>query len=185
MDINYKNSILEKSFLERKYLIIVNIVLGLALVVSAVSLYFKLNNYKIVIVPETLRNEAYITNQSVSNSYIKSFTEHIINLKFNVTPATVSSQYKKLLFLTNKSKYSFFKDYLEKERDTIIKQGISLLFVPLNIEIDDSKLTAHVKGDYKMIIGKKVLMEQSKVYSFNFSYHEPQLFLDSIKESNE
>jgi len=156
--------------------IILNILLSLII-------YYVMGYEKVVLVPPTLTNPAWISQKNVSSSYLSSMSLFYAELRFNLTPSNASVQRQLFLDYVDPSQYEKLKTELIEEEEHLKKEHISISFYATEVpRVDTAKLIAKVPGDIQYIVGDSLQPSQHVIYEIHYRLIGGKLLIRSIEE---
>ena len=137
---------------------------------------------------------SYIASSStVDASYLDLMTMNLLNLRFNVSPATVDDANQRLLSHIAPRAYATFLKQLNEEAKLIKKDKLSSTFHQGLIHSDPKKLITVVSGSLEEWVGYNALTastssgvrplkSEQQTYVFQYEYTAGQLWLKSLQE---
>ena len=158
-------------------LIFCNLVLG-------TLLWHQSGHKDIVLIPAGLKQQASVSNDGVSSSYLEAIAIMLANERLNITPGNVKGSNKEILTFVAPEFYSTFSKRLETDASVIETGKISSTFYVDNVETNAAGLEVIIKGRLKRWVGERLLGEDEKTYDLHFNLNGYQLLLDSFQEIN-
>lgn len=153
----------------------------LSIAVVVMTTMFFLKNERLVIVPHALSEKIWIEGNKVSGSYLKQQALIVSMLFLSKTPSSAREQNEALLEITSPSLYGDLKVKLNKEKQFLIDQGTTYLFVPSKISVKESSMIVEVEGDRSTYSAGKLISTLKEKYSYAFVFTGRKLLLDSIQ----
>lgn len=177
-------AILHKT-LERRFhitLIVGGILLASNVILALVSVA-AFQHQTIIVTPPLVSKPFQWSKQQVDVNYLEMMTLFWMNLKLNVTPATIAQQQTVLLKYTTPKYYAHFRATLNKEQKAVTEQHISSTFYPdvKAIKVDGHSLQVQVPGVLRRWINDVAMPEISKTYLIQFHYSNGQLLLNGFR----
>lgn len=137
------------------------------LFLSAVVMFDK---KEVVLVPNSLTQEASIINGKMSAAYMEAMTRDVINLMLNVTPSNIEYTTKSVLKITHPHFYGKLKTSLQERSQDVINRRISIYFSPQTIVPSPDKSGALVVGKLSTYLGKEEVSSEDKTYSITYAF---------------
>ena len=153
--------------------------MGIALVV--ISLLLVTKSERVVVVPYGLEREAWVDGNKVSENYLERHGGIIANLLLNKTSSTAAKQRDFLLSMADPSFYGSLRKRLFEEEKRLKDQGVSYMFLPLDIEADTKHMTVSVAGHRTSYLGEKKLGSQREKYTLSFRFNGNTLLLTGVE----
>jgi len=132
------------AIVENKLQRTINLLLAVSVVLLAVVV---LNQNKIVVIqPEPLGQEAWVTKESASQSYHEAWGLHLAQLTGNITATNVDFLIERLKPMLAPNIYNEVSDILAIQRQAIIEDRITYRFEPKEISFEESTGKVFVFG---------------------------------------
>ncbi|MCX7121691.1 MAG: type IV conjugative transfer system protein TraE [Gammaproteobacteria bacterium] len=168
-----------------KYLSVLVVMLLFCNLSLGLLLWHQSGNEKTILIPENFNKTAVVSDESVDANYLLQSALFFVDARLNVTPDSVDSSDKLVLFHTASEYYSDFSKSLEDESALIKSQKISSAFYISNTQSDPKKLTVIVSGTLKRWVGERALPNSKKTYELHFLLDGNELFLTTFQEIKE
>jgi type IV conjugative transfer system protein TraE len=136
----------------------------------------------IVLIPAGLHQTMRITQGAVSNTYLESMAQMLVNDRLNITPDNVLGSNQNLLTFIDPAFYAAFKKQLSLDAKAIADQKISSSFYINTIRSNPKTLVVSIAGQLKRWVGERFIGQEIKQYQLHFSLHSNQLLLQSFQE---
>lgn len=150
--------------------------------ILAISL---LNSKKsVVLLPSTITSEMGISEDKMSENYLKSFARDIILTSLNVTPVNIDRANKVILEFVPSDLYAIIKKELDERALEIKKKGISQHFFITEIEVQNSD-NVIIKGELSIYIGGNLIETSKKSYLVSLKISNMIVKLIELLELNE
>lgn len=163
------------SLVENKWNRIFNGCLSVAVVILTYLVATK--DQIVVIKPETLGSEAWITKNSASESYKESWGLYLAQLTGNITPANVVFIEERLKPLLSPAIYSDIIDTLQKQALDIQNDRVTMRFEPRFVEYENTTDKVFVYG-YSFVqgaTGDPERTERTYEYKIKISHYAPMI----------
>ncbi|MFC1336962.1 MAG: pilus assembly protein [gamma proteobacterium symbiont of Clathrolucina costata] len=150
---------------------------GLAVAVVLLSYMVFTKEHVVVIQPETLGSEAWITKDQASQSYKESWGLFLAQLTGNITPANVDFLKDRLKPLLSPAIYSDVIDTLETQAQGIKNDRITMRFEPRFVEYETTSDRVFVYG-YSFVkgaTGDEDRQERTYEYRIRISNYAPMI----------
>jgi len=165
---------------QRNAFLTLSLFLSIAITVLAFLLLWK--KERVVILPAALKSEIWIEGENFSPSFLEQYTEFVSNLVLNKTPASAPLKRATILKLTDPVFYDTFKKKLLEEEVSLMAQGASYSFFPVQITVNAEELTGRVVGDRATYVNGKKISENRESYLFGFRSNGSGLLLTAISK---
>jgi conjugal transfer pilus assembly protein TraE len=186
MNIEQKISELTK---EKKNRIVLLGICGILMVVTLMQsitivalLRYALTHHDTHFIPPKISQEFSISEAGVSESYLRDMTNFLTQLRFNVTPSSVTTQFNALLGYVAPSLYGDIRAQLVKEVEQVNHEHLSSAFYPANFEIDSKHLSVKVSGQMKRFVGSEQMSEVRETFLINYAYEYGLLKLTNLEK---
>jgi type IV conjugative transfer system protein TraE len=137
---------------------------------------------RIVITPPIVHHSFWVDHDTVSPMYLSEMTHFFAQLKLTKTPSSAVYQRDMLLRYTDPGYYGAFKNELVAEDDHLTAAHISLVFYPVNMEVNTQDLTASITGDLQSTVGDVRMPSVRVVYKVSYRYDQGRLLVKSFQE---
>lgn len=144
---------------------VVSILLVSNLFLSAAVIF---GDKEVVLVPNSLNEEASIVNGKMSPAYIEAITRDVINLMLNTTPSNVEYSAKSILKITHSKFYGSLKTALTARSNDVLNRKISVVFWPQSITPGEDRSSAFVVGKLVTYLGKEEVSNEEKTYLITY-----------------
>ena len=148
------------------------IIAGVVLLISNLFLSSAVifGDKEMVLVPNSLNQEASIINGKMSPAYVEALTRDVINLMLNITPANVEYATKSILKITHPKFYGQLKTALNDRSKDVINRRISVYFSPQSITPTEDQKGVFVVGKLSTYLGKEEVSSEDKTYSITYAF---------------
>jgi conjugal transfer pilus assembly protein TraE len=169
------DSYIEKEKLKLKSLLNAGLLIGF-LVMLIVNLGLGVTVYQLVIhksrtmTPPTLSKAFTISDATVDESYLEQMGEYFLNLKLNVTPASVHRKYSILLDYVTEEDWPNVQPTLLREAEYIKAENISSRFDVEDVAIALSRLEVRFSGVLQKHVGSRPLDPEPTTYVVSMNY---------------
>ncbi len=163
---------------QRNAFLSLSFLLVIAVSVLAVMLSFK--NEKIIIVPHSLNEKVWAHGNQVSGSYLKQQANVVTMLLLSKTLSSSKEQAASLLEITDPSLYGKLKKKLSEEQNVLSKEGVSYIFVPSKVTVDELSMSVETTGDRSTYLLGKMLSTVREKYVYQFTFNGKMLRLSEI-----
>jgi conjugal transfer pilus assembly protein TraE len=164
--------------------LILMVSLGLNLL-QGVTVFNLLDKTRTIIVPPDVREEFWVSTQTVSSSYLQQMTDYFLSLILNTTPHTAFHQRETLLRFVHPNDYGFVKEQLVSEEAEIIKRQLSRFFVPITYEVNESERWVKAIGDLTTLVGQEKVSVERKTFRLQYALSQGQLLIEAFTEEKE
>jgi type IV conjugative transfer system protein TraE len=123
-----------------------------------------------ILIPNSLNQEASISNGKMSSAYLEALTRDVINLMLTVTPASVEYNTKSVLKVTHPKFYGALKTSLQSRAADVVNRRISVYFTPQSITPTEDNLGVLVAGKLSTYLGKEEVSLEDKTYSITYAF---------------
>lgn len=134
-----------------------------------------------IVVPPTLidEKEAWrFTESGPSEAYVARWSEGLVAALATVTPVTAAHQRERILRQTDPTLSAKLETELVLEAQRMKRERISTLFIPMGISVEG--LTAHVDGEFTVLMADKVARREMKRFTLTFRYLSGRLLLKTL-----
>lgn len=145
--------------------VVVSVLLVSNLLLSAAVIF---GDKEVVLVPNSLNEEASIVNGKMSPAYIEALTRDVINLMLNTTPSNVEYTAKSILKITHPKFYGSLKTALTARSSDVLNRKITVSFWPQSITPGEDRSSAFVVGKLVTYLGKEEVSNEEKTYSITY-----------------
>lgn len=129
-----------------------------------------LGDKQTILIPNSLNQEASISNGKMSPAYLEALTRDVINLMLTVTPASVEYNTKSVLKVTHPKFYGALKTSLQSRAADVVNRRISVYFTPQSITPTEDNLGVLVVGKLSTYLGKEEVALEDKTYSITYAF---------------
>ncbi len=152
---------------------------GLAVAVLFLSCQVLVKDQIVVMQPETLGSEAWITKSAASESYKEAWGLYLAQLTGNITPANVAFLKERLAPLLSPAIYGDVIDALELQAQDIRDDRVSMRFEPRFVEYESTtdKVYVYGYGFVQGADGKEARDDRTYEYQIRIANYAP-LILD-------
>ena len=160
---------------------------SLVIVIIALSIFLSMQNYepeRIVIVPPTVKDQFWISQDQVSKSYYSQWGHYVMMLILNVTPDSVNFQNQMLLEHVATNYRSKIKAQLENVKRKIKEEKISTSFAVNNFFIDEEQSSIAFIGVLSSYVEGKKIADKETAYMAKFIVVNSRLLLSRFVETN-
>lgn len=172
--------IYRKVRLQRNLLIGVATLLCSANLILAIALH---NQEKMVVLVPTLDRELSISNQFVSDEYLKLRAEQVLYLLFSMRTENVGYVTQQLLKHVSPLNEQDFKSQIEALGEDIKSRGYRYWFTDIqSFEIDSTNLRVQVSGYLETYLADKQIDNQPKKYQLTFKNRSGLVQLETFSE---
>lgn len=173
----------QKLVTQRNIFLFFSCLLSVAVVV--LSCFVLLKRERVVFIP-TVGPSLWVEEEKVSNSYLEKFGVYLSDLLLTRTPSDVERKNQIILEHVHPAFYHEAKRLLTQDKETIAKDGQSLLFQTARSFINPEKQTYVVEGELMVFIGKNVeapscVQREYKKFTLGFECLKGRLLLKSLK----
>ena len=165
---------------ERYRLWSVIFVLLLMATLQSVALVALKNHLRVVVVPATLSETAWLDNDTVSPRYVKAMAEYVSLVYLTTTPSTEASHLDTLLRYSAPDSHGALKAGWLQRKERQHQDEIATLFSPVGIAVEG--LTAVVSGELRTLVGKEEVLRENVRYQLAFQISRGQLQLLHVLE---
>lgn len=173
---------IETLLAKRNFLVIVAGVLLLALVLQSLVLFKVAGNQRILLIPMPLRQPGWVDKASVSESYLAEMSRYYSSLFLNRTPEDDFHQIAEILHFAASEDYGQLKSDLVAQNDMLQKNHLSTWFSPAEVSVNLPALSADIKGELHLVVGKEEIAVDKKTYRLRFAYKNGALLIKSFAE---
>ena len=142
-------------------------------------LFFK--NERTIIAPPELKQSYWVEGNRFSPSYLEEMALYFTHLLLDVTESNIISQGEILLRYISPNAYGNFKAKILQDEKRLKKEQLSLHFLPGDIHIFPTTLTAEIGGDLISYVGSKKVSQVRETYRIVFKQRLGRLFLESFQ----
>lgn len=125
---------------------------------------------EVVLVPNSLNEEASIINGKMSPAYIEALTRDVVNLMLNTTPSNVEYTARSILKITHPKFYGSLKTALTARSSDVINRKITVSFWPKSIIPTEDPNSVLVVGQLTTYLGKEETANEEKTYSITYAF---------------
>lgn len=170
-----------KNILKQRNLFL-TISLGLLLGNIFLSLNILLQSEKVILIPG-LREKAWLSRNTVSNSYLEEMTNIYLNHLLDINAKNIP--YKKSLIISNVSNKNpdyirAISEYFAHSEDKYKKFDLTTYFTTKKISIDIENLSTIATGILTSSYGRKGVSVNEEKYHLTFDYHNGTLRLKTF-----
>lgn len=152
----------------------------LAVAVSILVVMFSFKSEKIIVVPHSLNEKVWAKGSRVSESYLKQQANVVTMLLLSKTLSSSKEQAESLLEITDPTLYGKLRQKLADEQKVLSKEGVSYIFVPSKVTVDESSMSVETVGERSTYISKKTLSTVNEKYTYKFKFNGQMLLLSEI-----
>lgn len=154
----------------------------LNIILSSV-IYYVIGFEKIVLVPPTINRSFWVSQKTVSPTYLASMSLFLSELRFNLTPNNASTQRQMFLEYVDSAQYEKLKAKMIEEEGHLKKEHIAMSFYATDVpRVDSENLIAKVPGDLQYIVGDSLQPIQHVVYQISYRLSGGKLMIRGIEE---
>lgn len=154
--------------------------LALSIVVIVLSVSLSLRKERLVVVPHSINETVWISGNRVSESFLRQQANVVSSLLLNKTLSSSKQQAESLLEITHPSLYGHLRNKLAEEQK-LLNEGVSYVFVPLEIKVNEEAMSVETIGDLHTYISKKEHVVSREKYTYKFSFNGQVLLLSEIQ----
>lgn len=148
-----------------------------------VSYHFTLiGQERVILLPPNISKSFWVDGNQVSSEYLSEMALFFTNLRLNATQENAGMQHSLLLRYVHPSIYPAMKGQLIEEEERIKGSHITMIFYPVNVQVDSTNWVARVTGDLQSIIGQDMQPIQRVLYQITFRYDSGRLLVKSFEE---
>jgi conjugal transfer pilus assembly protein TraE len=171
---------LQQLTLEKKCYLIAMLLLASVVLIETLFLVFTQKQERTVIVPMQLAHSFWVDEKTVSASYLTEMARFIASSVLTVTPESVETQEANLLRFTYPAHRGQLQHHWQAWRSRIESEKVSHVFIPEQVEVDMSTLSATVTGELITFMGREQLQQVEASYLLGFIYHNGRLWLSQL-----
>lgn len=145
-------------------------------------LFTLVGHERVILLPPHISKSFWVDGHQVSGDYLSEMGLFFTNLRLNVTQENASLQHGILLRYVHPSFYSEMKTQLIQEEERIKTSHITMVFYPVNLQVDTKKWIARITGDLQSVIGQDTQPSQRVTYQISFNYDAGRLLVKSFEE---
>lgn len=145
-------------------------------------LFTLVGHERIVLIPPQVSKSFWVDGQHVSSDYLSEMGLFFTHLRLNTTQENIGLQQDMLLRYVHPSLYTKIKAQLIQEAERVKTSHLTLLFHPVNIQVDSKKWLVRVTGDLQATIGQDMQPSQRVIYQIVFTYDAGRLLVKSFEE---
>jgi conjugal transfer pilus assembly protein TraE len=164
--INYFAS-LDGALVINKYSGIINVLLAACLSVTLIAVFNK--DEKIILQPETLGSEAWITKTAASQSYKEAWGLFLAQMSGNITPENVDFIVSRLKPLMSPKVYTGMVDAMYAQAIAIKDDRITVRFEPQSVEYEPETNKVFVFGSSFLKSGAATEVKQSRTFEYEIN----------------
>lgn len=153
-------------------------------ILALVTLYQAFHQ-KHFITPFSSTQSYWQSDRQVDSHYLQLMAENLLHLRLNVTPETVEPQFKRLLAYAESRYRPALIKALRQEKQTILQQRVSQVFIVHRIDANPKQLTTTIHGERQRWLGMNALSSEKQIYRLTFVYHFGHLTLKRFERHQE
>ena len=159
------------------------LIIGGVTLLNTFMLYYALNHQTIVLIPPGLNSKVTIKGDSVSDEYVKSFSQYLVWLLYSYNPATARNQFNEALTYFLPEKYPAIKKQLYLLADQVETAIVSSVFYIQGIYVDRDRKIINVKGiSQKFSQDGKQIEQAQKTVIIGYQVISGRLYATSLRE---
>lgn len=144
--------------------------LASVIIVLLIAFLSKGSETKTIVVPfHGAETDTFVTDNTISQEYLRKLTKRVSQLGFTFSPATADSNFDELLTLVAPDAYGLVNKAIVKKREYIKKMNLSSVFYPSQFTYDLKGFRVAAKGLLKTFSGSKLVSEESVTLRFDFA----------------
>lgn len=157
-----------------------NLILGVALCISGFSSYYMATNQVTTLIPPgmDLKAKTKVSRTGADNEYLQQMADHIILNAMIVTPADVSSNLQRILYLVAPEYYGTYAAELETQAQYIKNNNITQSFAKQKIEFKNKKIIVY--GLLSRSIGESDAPRTEAVVVIGYSFDNGKFMITSL-----
>lgn len=136
---------------------------------------------EVVLVPPTLNASATLSARGVSASYLRQWSEYLLGLRFNVSPAVVDRQYRELLTYVAPQYAPALEKHWIEEAKSVKAQALSQVFYLEDLQVLPHELSVIASGTLKRTIGTTQVLGEKRQYRLRYTWRQGRLWIVSLK----
>ena len=157
---------------------------ALLMIIFTQALYTLFRNERIIVVPPDLKQEIWLEQNTVSNSYLEEMALVYASLMLDCSPESAAYKRDIILRHTAPESYGSLKRRLLEEEKRLKKDHVTTSFQPNGIKVDAARLTVEVTGDLLRFVGEKRISQSREIYRFQFEYKAGRLSIKAFELIN-
>lgn len=151
-------------------------------ILFVIYLFTLVGNERVILLPPNVSKTFWVDGNHVSSDYLSEMGLFFTGLRLNATQENAALQHDILLRYVHPSLYSEMKGQLIQEEERIKTSHITMIFYPVNVQVDDKKWITRITGDLQSIIGQDMQPPQRVTYQITFNYDAGRLLVKSFEE---
>ena len=171
-----------QSILRLQRNILLGIVSGLFISNSMLAIKLYHQQTMVILVP-TIENELKVSNDFVSDEYLKLRAEQITNLLFSIRGENSTYVTKELLKQVDSSNFAKFRAQIDSLAEDISLRGYRYWFTDVQkLEINNQELTVKITGSLETYLGERQINRELKTYELKFKNRNGLVNLETFRE---
>jgi type IV conjugative transfer system protein TraE len=180
MDNRYWQWFKKQTRKERYRLWSVIVMLLVIVALQSVVLVALKDHLRVVVVPATLTEMAWLDHDAVAPRYVKAMAEYLSLVYLTTTPSTEEAHLQTMLRYSAPESQGALKAGWLQRQEKQHREDIATFFSPLAIEVQG--LTAIVSGELRTVVGKEEVLREQVRYRLEFEMVRGQLQLVEFVE---
>ncbi len=160
------------------------LIAALLIIIFTQALFTLFRNERIVVVPPDLKQEVWLEQNTVSNSYLEEMALVYASLMLESSPESAAYKRDIILRHTAPESYGPLKRRLLEDEKRLKKDHVTTSFQPNGIKVDAAHLTVEVTGDLLRFVGEKRISQSRDIYRFQFEYKAGRLSIKAFELIN-
>ena len=135
---------------------------------------------KVIILPPNIQKEVWIKGNAVSDGYLEEWALYVSNLLLNVSKHTIDYQSELVLRHVSPEFSGRLHMQFKRDAENLTKNNATTHFLPKEIVVDSTHLTARVTGLFTTYVGKEQVSSHEHTYELKFIFNKGR-FLQLIQ----